>query len=47
MGSDGVVGLVLANGAKAKALRLHVIAKLWDYVDVEQVFWIHQPTTTF
>jgi len=28
MGSDGAAGLVLASGAKAKALGLHVIAKL-------------------
>jgi hypothetical protein len=47
MGSDGAVGLVLASGAKARALRLHVIAKLRGYADAEQVLWIHQPATTF
>jgi acetyl-CoA C-acetyltransferase len=47
MGSDGAVGLVLASGAKARALGLHVIAKLRGYVDAEQVFWIHQPAITF
>jgi hypothetical protein len=40
-------GLVLESGAKARALGLHVIAKLRDYADAEQVFWIHQPATTF
>jgi hypothetical protein len=47
MGSDGAAGLVLASGAKARALGLHVIAKLQVYADAEQVFWIHQPATTF
>jgi len=46
MGSDGAAGLVLASGAKARALGLHVIAKLRGYADAEQVFWIHQPATT-
>jgi acetyl-CoA acetyltransferase len=47
MGSDGAAGPVLASGAKARALGLHVIAKLRGYADAEQVFWIHQPATTF
>jgi len=38
MGSDGGVGLVLARGAKARALGFHVIAKLRGYADAEQVF---------
>jgi acetyl-CoA C-acetyltransferase len=38
MGNDGAAGLVLANGAKARALGLHVIAKLRGYADAEQVF---------
>jgi acetyl-CoA C-acetyltransferase len=47
MGNDGAAGLVLANGAKARVLGLHVIAKLRGYADAAQVFWIHQPATTF
>jgi len=47
MGSDGAVGLVLASGAKARGLGLHVIAKLRGYADADQVCWIHQPATTF
>ncbi|KAH9542222.1 hypothetical protein CY35_14G104900 [Sphagnum magellanicum] len=36
MGSDGAVGLVLASGAKARGLGLHVIAKLRGYADADQ-----------
>ncbi|CAK9261829.1 unnamed protein product [Sphagnum jensenii] len=36
MGNDGAAGLVLASGAKARALGLHVIAKLRGYADAEQ-----------
>jgi acetyl-CoA acetyltransferase len=47
MGSDGAIGMVLASGAKARALGLHVIAKLQGYADANQVYWIHQLATTF
>jgi acetyl-CoA acetyltransferase len=47
MGSDGAAALVLVSGAKARALGLHVIAKLRGYADAAQVCWIHQPATTF